>query len=175
MTRNVTQIQQWLIAQGFPVGPDGADGKFGQDTLDAYNRQRASRGLAPVAPAQFTLVQVNADLWPDEQPPLVQTTSNPFDNPLVKIGLELILPTILKGLPLVNILSGYKTYIVAIVSILVGASDWAGIAIPGTTTSAPAVYILGGLVALFGRSALAGIVEDIVGKIGGVDPSTIGK
>jgi hypothetical protein len=64
--RNITQIQWKLIALGYPVGPAGADGKFGHDTLDAYNRFRASKGKGPVLKASMD--ELNADLFPEEQP-----------------------------------------------------------------------------------------------------------
>ncbi len=64
--RNITELQKRLIALGFPVGPDGADGRFGQDTLDAYNRFRASQGKKPVK--QPNMSELNADLFPEEVP-----------------------------------------------------------------------------------------------------------
>lgn len=64
--RNVTELQQRLISFGYPVGPSGADGRFGHDTLDAYNRFRASKGKPPVDFA--SMAQLNADLFPEEQP-----------------------------------------------------------------------------------------------------------
>lgn len=64
--RNITEIQLELIRRGYPVGPAGADGKFGGDTLDAYNHFRASLGKPPVGSASMAML--NADLFPEEQP-----------------------------------------------------------------------------------------------------------
>lgn len=66
MSRNVTEIQQRLIALGYPVGPYGADGRFGTDSLAAYNRFLASKGRPPVE--GVSMAQLNRDLFPEEQP-----------------------------------------------------------------------------------------------------------
>jgi hypothetical protein len=69
--RNVTHIQRRLIELGYlpPVARDGGrgdDGKFGHDSLDAYNHFRASVGKGPVV--QASMAELNADLFPEDQP-----------------------------------------------------------------------------------------------------------
>ncbi len=79
--RNITECQKRLIALGFPCGPNGADGRFGQDTLDAYNRFRASQGRKPVKLPSMS--ELNADLFPEEQPAPKPKPTNPRkENPM---------------------------------------------------------------------------------------------
>lgn len=75
--RNITEIQAELIARGFPVGPDGADGKFGQDTLDAYNRFLASTGRPPVKLPNIP--EINEALWPTKGPTMPAPTAVTVD------------------------------------------------------------------------------------------------
>lgn len=178
----VREIQARLADLGYlaAIAPDGTtniDGQFGQRTLDAYNHYRATLGKPPVTIAPE--LEVEADLWPDEQPPLVQTTSNPFDNPLVKIGLELLLPSILKGIPMGNIfkvLSGAKTYIAGTAMMLTGIADFAqpGI-VPGSGSFTPLAWVLGGLVVIGARNALATSLVSILEKLTGTDPANLPK
>ena len=76
--RNVTEIQQRLISLGYPVGSAGADGKFGNDTLDAYNHFRAAHGKGPVVKANMD--ELNADLYPEDAPPATVRKPSIFDN-----------------------------------------------------------------------------------------------
>lgn len=95
--RNVTEIQQRLIALGFlaPLDEQGRpndDGKFGGRSLDAFNHFRASKGKPPIIP-KVSMEQLNADLFPEEQPP----PSPPRSNPLSNLGTLLSLVQLLKG------------------------------------------------------------------------------
>lgn len=122
--RNITEIQWKLIALGFSVGPNGADGKFGADTLAAYNRFRLARGL----PAVYgeTMSELNRLLFPEEQPAPKPKKPDFFTGLLVNFALSKI-----KGLPAMNFLSGYKTYVLAILIILCAAAEtFLGVDIP---------------------------------------------
>jgi len=115
MARNITEIQWKLIALGYMVGPTGADGRFGQNTLDAYNRFRASIGKAPVV--QASMAELNADLFPDEQPAPPPKRNTVFGNLVVSLLLNQ-----LKGrFPMLTFLSGYRTIVVGIGMVVVGA------------------------------------------------------
>jgi peptidoglycan hydrolase-like protein with peptidoglycan-binding domain len=66
---NITEIQQRLIALGFDVGPSGADGRFGEASLAAYNRYRASL-VPPQRPVKLpNMSELNRDLFPEDLPP----------------------------------------------------------------------------------------------------------
>jgi hypothetical protein len=64
--RNVTECQRRLIELGY-LEKGGDDGKFGHKSLDAFNHYRASLGKPPIIPL-VTMEQLNADLFPEEQP-----------------------------------------------------------------------------------------------------------
>ncbi len=79
--RNVTEIQQRLIDLHYlpPLNAKGetnADGKFGHDSLDAYNHFRATMGKGPLV--KVSMDELNADLFPTEIQPLnpKETTMN---------------------------------------------------------------------------------------------------
>src|SRR5690348_10306883 len=87
-----TDVQRFLIAAGYLASGED-DGIFGQKTLDAYNRWRASKGKPQVGPKQFTLTEVNADIWPEEQPPPSIPKLTIFD----QIGTLVSILNLLKG------------------------------------------------------------------------------
>lgn len=97
MTRNVTEIQQRLITLGFlaPLNDSGlsnADGKFGVTTLGAYNRFRASKGEPPHT-GLLLLVEVSADVFPEDAPPPKPPSISIFD----QIGTLVSIINLLKG------------------------------------------------------------------------------
>jgi peptidoglycan hydrolase-like protein with peptidoglycan-binding domain len=93
--RNVTEIQQRLIALGY-LRPGEDDGKFGPISLDAYNHWRASKGAPPVSNASLT--QLNIDLFPEEQPGATpRLTPNPVVQAIGLFALKTILNRITKG------------------------------------------------------------------------------
>lgn len=64
--RNVTECQRRLITLGYLAqGED--DGRFGEKSLDAFNRARAAKGLGPVV--QTSMSELNAVLFPEEFTP----------------------------------------------------------------------------------------------------------
>ena len=161
---SIAECQQALKDQGFDPGP--IDNLGGHLTQAAILKFQAARGL----PSTGKLDQqtVNA-LFP-------APASNPLDNPLVKIGLELVLPAILKGTPMgniFNVLSGAKTYLLGIAFIIVGACDYANWIIPGTGQFQPGAWVAVGLTLIAGRNALATSVIAILEKLEGIDTSKL--
>ena len=90
--RNTTECQRQLIALGYLASGED-DGVFGQKTLDGFNHFRASKGEPPIGPHEFTLSQVNADLFPDD----VQAAPIPKPSIFNQIGTLLSLIDLLKG------------------------------------------------------------------------------
>lgn len=132
--RTVTEVQRRLISLGY-LAPGEDDGKFGHITLDAFNHYRASKGLGPVV--KTSMDELNRLLFPEDEPPVVPKPkrSNPladfFTNLLVRKGVEIITAN-LKGLPIMAFLSGYKTYILAALILLVAAAEtFLGTDVPG--------------------------------------------
>lgn len=99
MTRNVTECQQKLISLGYlpaidaSTGERNDDGVFGHKSLDAFNHYRAALGKPPII-STVTMTQLNADLFPEEQPP-------PPPKPIT-IGslLPILIPLLTKGVPM---------------------------------------------------------------------------
>lgn len=162
---NVTEAQQRLIVLGY-LAEGGADGKFGQKSLDAYNHYRASLGKPPVTPP-IQLLGLNADLFPDEFPLDPPKASNPITDYLTGLAIKVVLNKLKGYFPMLNAISGFKTYATGIIMMLVGAADWIGWAIPNTQSPSPAAWVVGGLALCFGRAGLAKVVEDIIAKLGG--------
>jgi hypothetical protein len=89
MSRNVTECQQRLIDTGYlpPLnakGESNADGKFGHDSLDAYNHFRATMGKGPLL--RVSMDELNADLFPTEQRPAPTHVPKPSIPWLTLIG-----------------------------------------------------------------------------------------
>lgn len=115
--RNITEVQQRLIALGYPVGPAGADGKFGHNSLDAFNRFRASKGLGPVV--NTSMEDLNRLLFPEEQPAPPPKKSNPIQDWLLTLAIKQG-SSKLKGLLPMAFLTGYKTFATAAVIAIMG-------------------------------------------------------
>jgi hypothetical protein len=80
--RNVTEIQRRLIDLGFlpprdDQGLPSDDGKFGQRSMDAYNRFLASKGKPPHQ-GMILLAELNANLFPEEQPSPIPSKPGPL-------------------------------------------------------------------------------------------------
>jgi hypothetical protein len=81
--RSVTEIQQRLIDLGYPCGAAGADGHFGEDSLDAYNRFRAGKGFGPVVKAD--VVEATSLLFPEDTPTYQPKGPSAMDSIFTKI------------------------------------------------------------------------------------------
>jgi hypothetical protein len=119
--RNVTECQQRLIELGFlpalnAAGQSNADGKFGLVSLDAYNRFRRSHGRAPVQ--NVSMAELNADLFPEEQPVAPVRKPSLFD----QIGAVASIIALLKGKTMTKdqIEGVIRTLLVALFSYLAG-------------------------------------------------------
>jgi uncharacterized protein (TIGR02594 family) len=58
-TKSIKEIQTALIAAGYDIGPNGADGDFGRDTiagLKAFQRAKGLQGLGVVGPRTLALL-----------------------------------------------------------------------------------------------------------------------
>lgn len=158
------RLQKALLALQIDAGT--ADGIYGHQTQAAVEVAQQRFGL-PVNGLVDDHLLIALKLKDAFVP-----ASNPISDFITQAALKAIIVQIAKGLPM-SLISGYKTYAVSIVSILVGVCDWIGFDIPGTNGMPPAAYILGGLIALFGRAGIAKIAEDVIAKLGGVDPNKL--
>lgn len=126
--RNITECQRRLIALGYlAAGED--DGQFGKKSLDAFNHYRATKGLGPVV--QTSMAELNKLLFPEDMPPAPPPRSNPLQDWLISLAIKKG-STYLKGLPIMNFLAGYKTYILAaLIIVSAAAENFLGVDIPG--------------------------------------------
>ena len=152
--RNVTEIQRRLIELGYlAAGED--DGTFGPITLAAYNRFRASKGEGPHT-GLLLLVEIAADVFPEDQPAKPakhrQITSNPITNWLIGLAIKQAVSA-LKGLSVMGFLTGYKTFAIGALLILLGASAMIGLQVPGVPLdpSAGLGMIMSGIGLITGR------------------------
>lgn len=148
---NTTEIQRELIRLGF-LAQGGDDGILGQASLEAYNHFLASKGKPPHV-GMLLLAELNADLFPDEQP-----VPKPKRNTVFGRLLASFLINQLKGqIPMLAFLDGYKTYVVGGVAVVIGAAAMLGWSIPGLPVIPPNEgwqFILTGLAALGLRRAI---------------------
>lgn len=159
--RNVTEIQRRLIALGYlAAGED--DGKFGHRSLDAYNHFRATLGKGPVV--QTSMAELNADLFPEEQPAPPAPKSNPIQDWLIGLAIKQAVSR-LKGLPQMDFLSGYKTYILAALILLSSAAETfiPGLDIPGFSMSIGEAIMVS-LALITGRGGAKADVNKALGK-----------
>lgn len=66
MSRTVKEGQQRLIAAGYDVGPDGADGDFGANTQTALRKLQADRGLPASGRFDYATMAI---LFPEDVKP----------------------------------------------------------------------------------------------------------
>jgi peptidoglycan hydrolase-like protein with peptidoglycan-binding domain len=158
----IAECQAALKAAGFDPGP--IDNLGGHLTQAAILKFQAARGLASTG--QLDQQTINA-LFP--APP----SSNPLSNPLVQIGLNILLSQILKGLPmgnLVNFAAGAKSFILGALMVGYGAAELLGWNIPEFGSTPPGALIAGGLALITLRlginNAMVTAVENLIAKIG---------
>lgn len=166
--RNVTEIQQRLIALEYlpaknAKGERNDDGKFGTDSLDAYNHFRATMGKGPLL--RVSMDELNADLFPTEQRRAPMPRSNPITDFFTGLAIKAALNK-LKGSTVFNKLTGFKTIATGIISIGIGLCDIIGWDIPNTGGQSGGLWVAAGLAMIFGRLGLAKVAEDIIANIG---------
>lgn len=169
--RNVTEIQQRLIDLGF-LSPGGADGVFGTVTLMALNRFLATKGRAPVLRPP-SMADLNALLFPEDQPPEVRR-SNPITDYLTGLAIKAVLNNALKGLPMLKVLAGYKTYVAGAAMLLTGITNFIGTDLPGSEGFSPLQWVFGGIIVIAGRSALNTLIMQAAALFG-VDATKLPK
>ena len=154
MNADVLRIQKELIARGYlAAGED--DGVFGLITLDAVNHYRATLGKPPLGPSikRIDIAELLLTLFPAEYAkPVSHSPADP--NWLVRVGINLFLSQLLKGLPVMNVLTGYKTYIAAGLMLLVGVVQLLGVSVPAFGTTDPGTLISGALALIFLRNGI---------------------
>jgi peptidoglycan hydrolase-like protein with peptidoglycan-binding domain len=147
--RNVTECQRRLISLGYlAAGED--DGRFGEKSLNAFNHYRATKGLGPLV--QTSMAELNATLFPEEyRPPAPKPKSSFLQDWLLSLAIKQGV-SLLKGLPIMAFLSGYKTYILAVLIILSAAAEtFVGIDIPGFSMGLGEAFAVG-LALISGRA-----------------------
>jgi uncharacterized protein (TIGR02594 family) len=83
-TKSIKDVQSALIAAGYDIGPSGADGDFGRDSiagLKAFQRAKGLQGLGVIGPKTLAL------LFPGEQGQ-VEAVPAWYANLLAKRGLH---------------------------------------------------------------------------------------
>lgn len=162
--RNITQIQRRLIERGFmsPIARDGGeadDGKFGHDSLDAYNRFRASIGKGPLV--QASMAELNADLFPEDAPPVPQPRTNPISDYFTGIAIKAVLSSLKGRFPM---LTGYKTYLTAGLMIIVAAASLLGVNI-GDYHPDPIALFTAAVGIIFARNGAKTEVKKAAGQL----------
>lgn len=125
-------LQAALAAAGFYRG--AVDGIFGTQSKGAIRAAQREFGLPPTGRPD-----------PGLATRLGQTESSKRASPLTDWLLRLAVGEALKhvkGLPIVNFLSGYKTYIVAAAMLLAGIAGVLGIDIPNFTGQTPGNLVM---------------------------------
>lgn len=141
---NLRALQAALAAAGFYRG--AVDGVFGPETKGAIRAAQRALGLPPTGRPDAGLIAR-----------LPQTHSEKRASPLSDWLLSLAVGEALKhmkGLPIVNFLSGYKTYIVAGAMLLAGVAGVLGIDIPNFTGQTPGNLVMQALAFFFLRQGL---------------------
>lgn len=133
-------LQEALIAHGLSVGDDGADGIFGSHTTAAVAHFQAEQHMVPTGyPDPATL----AALLPKRASPL----SGWLSRLVVSQALKQI-----KDSQMLNFLAGYKTYIIALVMVLIGVAELLGIPIPGVSNTDPTYWFTTAVGLFFARA-----------------------
>ncbi|MBI4922473.1 MAG: peptidoglycan-binding protein [Devosia nanyangense] len=140
------ELQAALAARGLYAG--AIDGIFGRDMRDAVAAARASFGLPDGGVDAALLAQLGL-----ARPARLAPLQKFFTRLLLEQGAAILL-THLKGLPPMNILSGYKTYIVAAAMLLTGIAGLLGVDIPSFTGQAPGNLLMEALAFIFLRQGM---------------------
>jgi hypothetical protein len=124
-----TAIQTALNLHGAALTVDGHFGELSHLALIRFQHDHNIPETGNPDTATITALGI-----PDLFAVPVKPRSNPLDNPIVRIGLGILLNQLTKGLLPMNplaILDGAKTYIVGFVCILLGLLAMIGWSIPG--------------------------------------------
>lgn len=148
----IRELQTALAARGLYRG--AIDGIFGRDMRDAVAVARASFGLSAGGVDAALLTRLGLAR------PARRSLQSFFTRLLLEKGAAILL-THLKGLPSMNILSGYKTYIVAASMLVTGIAGLLGVDIPSFTGQAPGNLLMEALAFIFLRQGMkTGVGKD---------------
>jgi hypothetical protein len=143
MPDDVAALQSALAGLGLYRGTiDGIDGPL---TRGAVRAAQGRFGMPPTGRADDQLLQ-RLGLAPSER-------ANPLTDWILGRVIDAALSQA-KGLPMINLLSGYKTYIVAAIMLLAGIAGAIGVDIPSLSGQSAGDLILQALAFIFLRQGL---------------------
>lgn len=119
------ELQLALIAAGYSVGPSGADGILGEDTAKAVRAYRKAHGLSEAAVIDNQMLRLLG------LGPALITEPGTLGNIIALPIIDLVLQRLTKGAITVSFLTGYKTFIIGGVLIVLGALELLGWQVPG--------------------------------------------
>lgn len=154
-SEDIRRLQAALIEHGFSVGPDGADGGFGDDTLAAVKAAQEAYGHDPNGVVDLALLLELGVETPKPKKP------NLLTNWLIGLAIKQVASR-LKGLPM---LSGAKTYITAAVLAIVAVYSLIFGDLPGVghvDPSSAIMELLASLGLVFGRSGAKADVKKAI-------------
>jgi len=156
------KLQQALIDAGYNVGPDGADGVWGDNTASAIRAYRRDHGMNQAAVVDNQLLR-----YLRLGPQLISEPGTLAHDLFIQIALKtFVLPNLQKGLLIMSAaLAGYKTLILGVVTIVVGVLALMGWDIPGFTHVPGGLTIDAGLAMIFLRLGIKNAVTDLVEKV----------
>lgn len=143
MPDDVRALQAALAGLGLYRG--AVDGIAGPLTRGAVRAAQRRFGLPPTGQADQLLLK-RLGLEPAGR-------ANPLTDWILRLAVRAALNK-LKGLPIMNFLSGYKTYIVAAAMLLAGLAGVLGVDIPSFAGQSPGDLVLQALAFIFLRQGL---------------------
>lgn len=143
MPEDVTALQTALARLGLYRGR--VDGIVGPLTIGAIRAAQRRFQLPPTGRADRTLLK-RLGLSDDQR-------TNPLTDWILRSAVDAALAQA-KDLPMINLLSGYRTYIVAAIMLLAGIAGALGIDIPSLSGQSAGDLILQALAFIFLRQGL---------------------
>ena len=156
-------LQKALVLNGFDVGKDGTDGKMGTDTIRAVVDAREAYGLdRPTEPRIDIPLLVALGVRSKPTPPAPKPS--PLKDWLISLAIKQGVSHI-KGLPQMDFLSGYKTYILAALILISSAAETLipGLDIPGYSMGLGEAIMVA-LALVTGRGGAKADVNKALGK-----------
>jgi peptidoglycan hydrolase-like protein with peptidoglycan-binding domain len=161
-TEQIKAIQRALKLRKLYGGEiDGIAGKQTRDAIKLYQAARAHEVTGKLTKAEL----IDLGLIPRPAPKR-NPISNFFAGLLVRKGAELLLSN-LKGHPIMNMLSGYKTYILAILILASAlAENFLGVDVPGFSMGLGEAFAVG-LALITGRAGATNDAAKAAAKAAG--------
>jgi hypothetical protein len=141
---NLRALQAALAAAGFYRG--AVDGIFGPRTKGAIRAAQRALGLPPTGRADPGIVARLQQIHSEKR-------ASPLTDWLLRLAAGEALKHV-KGLPIMNFLSGYRTYIVAGAMLLAGIAGVLGVDIPNFSGQTPGNLVMEALAFIFLRQGL---------------------